>query len=1205
MRLSGTQLDLSATDLSNFLACRHRTALDMAVALGTEKRPPKYEDPLLEILWQRGLEHEQRYVEKLKAQGLTVTDLRDIQDRDEHVAKTREAIEAGIDVIVQGALRDGRWFGLPDVLRKVSPRAESREPNASRLLKGTRRAEYEVVDTKLSRDTKTGTILQLGLYSEMLALVQGSRPERFCVVTPYAEHEYRLDDFAAYVRMVRRQMLATVEMTPEAIAEAHYPEPVDHCGICHWSQKCDRKRHDDDHLSLVAGISRIQRRELEGRKVKTLEQLAAYPLDGFRKPKPKRGSVETYLKVREQARIQLESRQQGKVLFELRPMERKKDFDGNDLPYDEGLCRLPEPSPGDVFLDLEGDPFAGDMFSDNAGREYLFGVVTLEERREPRTERRVSLEGHTRRREPVYQAFWAFTEREEREAFERMMDLIMQRLALHPDMHVYHYAPYEPSAFKRLMGRHVTRERDLDALLRAGKFVDLYGVVRQGLRVGTERYSIKNLEPLYGFEREVRLADANRCLREIEKALELDAPELIPGEVREAVRGYNEDDCVSTLRLRDWLEQVRLEHIAKGWDIPRPAPAQEEVKELTDFEKKVAGLRKKLLKGVPEGAEEQDEEQRARWLLAYLLDYHNREDKAVWWEYFRLRELPEEDLVDEPRAIVGLEFVKRIHVKRYKSGKPTGSVTDRYRYPAQEMEIERGELHLRQKESSKLGKLAALDRDARTVDIEKGPAKADVHPSVVFEHTRIPPAVIEESLFLIAERVIADGEVSVKKGAADRVGRALLRALPPRRTSGAWTPIRDGDTIVDNLKRAALELDHCVLPVQGPPGAGKTYVGARMICALVAAGKKVGVAGFSHKAIRKLLEEVVLSSRASARDLQLSVGHRGDAEDYPDGTDGIATFTDNGDARDALASGDVQVLGGTTWLWARPDMEGAVDVLFVDEAGQLALANVLAASPSASSIVLLGDPQQLTQPTKGSHPEGVGCSALEHVLRGHKTVPHDRGVFLPLTWRLTPKMTEFTSEVFYERRLASREGLDAQRIVIPSAKREGSAVALFDQGLFVVKATHDGNRTSSIEEIELVADLVKRLTHRGVTWTDAKGKAHQMRGEDVLIVAPYNAQVSRLKEELEGTGARVGTVDKFQGQEAPVVVYSMATSRPEDAPRGMEFLYSMNRLNVATSRARCAAVVVASERLFEPECRTVRQIKLASALCRYRELSVG
>ena len=1138
MRYLNGDLTLAATDLSNFLSCRHRTALDMEAAAGLRKRP-YFDDPLLELLFQRGTDHEKSYVDSLRDGGREVIDLTSIMDREALVAATLRAMREGADVIVQGGLASQQWFGKPDLLQRVA------RPSALGDW------SYEVSDTKLALETRAGTVLQLGLYSEMLASAQGVSPEYFHVVTPDPDEpvqSYRVDDYAAYFRLVRDQMAATVTRPSGDIAAAFYPEPVDHCDICPWSAPCRDKRRADDHLSLVAGISRNHRRELELRGVSTLSALANLPIPlGF---KPRRGSTESYVRVRDQARLQLQSRDLSVPLFELR-----------DLSDGQGLARLPEPSQGDVFLDLEGDHMGVE-----GGREYLFGLVTIGE------------DGT-----PTYRSWWGFSESDERVAFEAVMDLVTAQIAKHPEMHVYHYAPYEVSSFRRLMGRHATREEELDGMLREGRFVDLYAVVREGIRAGIEGYSIKNLEPLYGYEREIPLADAGRSLRALEYALATDRiHELVPA-VRNTVEGYNRDDCVSTLRLRDWLEARREAAIADGAEIARPTfESSEPTEKLSERILAVEALRTRLLAGIEEvpvvGTVEH-----GRWLLAYLLDFHRREAKSGWARYFELLAESDEGLTDAPEALMDLEFHSRIEIILHKkSKKPTGSVVDRYTYPPQEMEIRRND-GLKSRDGQSFGTVVAVDRDARTVDVRKGPAKAESHATAVVKHKFVSAASIEDAIAALGDSVASSSGLDGSSG----IVRALLLGEAPRLTAGAFHQ-RLGADVSAYAVEVVNKLDDTVLAIQGPPGSGKTYTGARMIRELVAQGKRVGVAGPSHKAICNLLVEVV----KCANGVDVRVGHKAgdDAEDLPDG---ISPVADGDAAAAALTEGELNVIGGTAWLWSSPDLAHSVDVLFIDEAGQVPLANAIAMSGAARSLVLLGDPQQLDQPQKGSHPDGVDASVLQHVLGDHLTIPADRGIFLPITWRLSPAICEFTSEMFYESRLESKDTLIHQGLI--------GIDALAGSKLWYLDVAHEGCTSSCDEEVEAVLGLVTTLTSLGSRWIDGNEALDDITLQDILIVSPFNAQVSRLIERLPA-GSRVGTVDKFQGQEAPVVIYSMATSRPEDAPRGMEFLYSPNRLNVATSRARCAVFVVANRRLFEPECRSPRQMKLANALCRYREM---
>ncbi len=1139
MRAQGTTIEISASDLSQFLGCRHRTGLELAVVRGM-LTAPTWVDPIIAVLQQRGFEHERGYADSLREQGLQVADLSDRVGADSLEASI-EAMRSGIDVILQPALRRGRWFGRPDILRRVD--------GVSKFGAWS----YEVFDTKLAKETRGGTVLQLALYSELLTVEQGTTPEYFSVVTPDPDspvQRYRTNDFAAYYRLIRSQLDATTVLEPRAITDANYPEQVEHCDVCRWWSVCDKRRHDDDHLSLVAGISHLQIRELRNAGVGTLASLAGLPLPlPF---KPRRGALETYERIHEQARVQLEGRLQGSPYHELLPIQEN-----------QGLARLPLPARGDIFLDLEGDPFARD-----GGREYLFGLVSVE------------ADGAS-----PYRSFWAHNDAEERLAFEAAMNVILELWATNPTMHVYHYAPYEPSAFKRLMGRHATHEADIDRMLRAGLFVDLYAVVRHALRASVEKYSIKDLEPFFGFTRSVDLADARAHLRVVERALELNAVDAITKEDREAVEGYNRDDCVAALRLRDWLEGLRNGLEAGGPVIPRPEPGQGEPPEqLGEREKRVRALMASLAADVPPDVTERNGEQQARWLLANLLEWHRREDKTSWWEFFRLRDLSEDELMDERGAISGLN-----HIGRVEEGK-RGSPTDRYSFPAQDTEVGRGdELHV-PPEGAKFGSAAAIDTIQGTVDIKKRKDRAEHHPQAVFTNAIVDSKVLAAALTRIAEDVIARG-IDASSGPYC-AARDLLVGKPPRLSSGEFA-MRERETAVEFAVRIGPVLKETVLAIQGPPGSGKTFVGAKMICELVRRGLRVGVTAVSHKVIRNILNAVIKAAQETGQRIRCAEKVSEEGEESTT----IEEISDNSEILEQLRNRDIDVVGGTAWLWSREDAQDSLDVLLVDEAGQMSLANVLAVSTAAKSVVLLGDPQQLEQPQQGSHPDGTDVSALDHILGDSKTIPSERGIFLPVTWRLAPSICAFTSELFYESRLRSRDGLERQRLV-GTAPFEGA-------GLWAVRTDHEGNQNASPEEVSAIERIVSALLRPEAQWIDANDEAHALRPGDILVVAPYNAQVTLLGEALGPRGIRVGTVDKFQGQQAPVVIYSMATSKPEDAPHGMEFLYSPNRLNVATSRAQCVCILVASPRLFEPECRSPRQMQLANALCRYVELATS
>jgi len=1168
MKASTGDFLLSASDLSNHLACRHLTSLDFGVAVG-ERSAPEWRSPDLWVLQKRGLEHENAYVAYLAAQRLSVVDLRstsqteassavipeqetnyvpylaaegssvvDLSDPDieESVSEVEIAMRKGVDVIVQPTLVSGRWHGRADVLRRVD--------RPSKLGDWS----YEVHDCKLALETKATTILQLSLYSECLAAIQGEWPEYMHVVPPgdgFVCEQHRVSDYAAYYRYVKRCLEDAVGNNGSATDT--YPEPTPHCSICRWWAECDGQRRKDDHLSLVAGISRLQQKQLSTWDVNAVSSLAVFPLP--LKERPKHGSAGSYVRVREQARVQVTGRDQKKLVHEIL-----------DLNPEHGFFLLPEPSPGDMFFDLEGDPFIG-----GGGREYLFGFVADDD------------SGNS-----VYSSQWAVNAEQEKRAFEAFVDTVMARWAKCPAMHVYHFTGYESGALKRLMGRYATREDEIDRMLRAYLLVDLHTVTRRAVRASVEHYSLKALEPFYEFERKTPLEDARTALRQVQHALELGEAAQLDPTLQNTVAQYNGDDCHSTRRLRDWLETERFQLERNGHPVPRPArPDGAPSAVLDERQQRTAALGAALRNGIPADPAERNQQQAARWLLSHLLDWHRREVKSEYWEYYRLGSLSDEELLDERSGLAGLSFVERLSIERK-------IPTDRYSFEKQETDLRAGE-ELRAKEE-KIGKIVEIDLASRLVDIKKTKKTSEVHPTAVYAKNIGPTTdVLSNSLLRIGTWVEANGLDST---GPYRAARDLLLRLPPRLTGGSATLLAPGEQTLAAAKRVGTQLDHSILAIQGPPGAGKTYTGARMICELVRQGKRVGITATSHKVIRNLLDEVVKAAGEEKLTGLRCVQKVRDTDKPEHDPPHIQTTVETRETLAAFLAG-AQVLAGTAWLWAQEDYSEAVDVLFVDEAGQMSLANVLAVSQAAKSIVLLGDPQQLEQPLRGNHPAGADASALEHLLAGAKTMPPGMGIFLEKTWRMHPKLTQFTSEAFYEGRLRSRDGLENQAI--------NGHPWLGDSGLYYIPVEHKGNQNAAPEEVEIIVDLVSTLTKAEVRWIDDKGNGRDLQISDILVVAPYNTQVFDLAARLPC--ARVGTVDKFQGQQAPIVIYSMTTSSPEDAPRGMEFLYSLNRLNVATSRAKAMVVIVASPRLLEPECHTPRQMQLANALCRYAELA--
>ncbi len=1144
MQEIGDVMVLSPSDLTGFLACSHLTQLERMVAAGGVR--PRIDDPDAEALARRGDEHERAELARQRAEHADVVEIARPRSTLEGLraaeAATLAAMNGGAAVISQASFFDGRWRGHADFLLRVQIDTDLGPWG------------YEVADAKLARRAKPDALLQLCAYSEHVARLQGTYPERMEVITGDGERRrYRVADIIAYWRAARARLEAVVD----GGAVPTYPERIGHCDVCSWAEVCDERRRADDHLSLVAGMRRGAITALDHEGVTTAAGLAARPL-GARLAGVGQASAD---RMREQARLQLQQRADGQVRYELLVPAGEGDEEGDEAKAEaRGLELLPSPSPGDLFFDIEGDPWVGE-----AGLEYLWGVVATPAGAPPR-----------------YRAFWAHSPAEEKAAFEAFVDLVVVGLEADPSMHVYHYAPYEATALKKLMGRYGTREAEVDRLLRGEVLVDLYRVVRQGVRVSQEGYGLKKLEPLYLAARQGGITDGGSSIAAYEGWLECHDPGILA-----ELRDYNEIDCRSTLALREWLEERRAELVTlTGVDPGRPEPGDGLPPEAqAQTEARTAALAARLMVGLPDDGGGRSPEQQARWLLSHLLDWHRRECRPVWWAWYDRRGRSEEELADDHEAIAALTCVGEV-------GRVQRSVVHRYRFPPQEHKVSVGDDPLDPVTERSAGKVVAVDSTAGTIDLKRGLASTAPHPRALVPAKPIATAILRDAIARVAEHVLAGASDQPSVPGPYRAVLDLLAGRPPAvagHPPGA--PLAGArETGADAARRLVPLLAGAGLAVQGPPGSGKTHTGAGVIVDAIRRGARVGITGPSHRAIANLLTAACV--RADDEGVALTAVQRTNDEADLVRSRRVVRAEAPAAVVAALAAGIVDVVAGTAWLFAREDMVGALDLLVVDEAGQVPLANVVAMSGVAPDLVVLGDPQQLAQPAKGVHPPGAEASALGHVMAGAATVATDRGLFLDRSYRMHPQVCRFVSEVAYDGRLEADPACSLQRV------GEGPVVA--GSGLRWLPVASEGNRTASRQEAQAVAAVVEALVGR--IYTDHQGSQRRLALDDVLVISPYNAQVARLSAVL-AEGARVGTVDRFQGQEAPVVVYSMAASSADDVARGVDFLFSLNRLNVAVSRARALAVLVCNPALLHARGTNPEQLRLVNALCRFTELA--
>ena len=1079
----------SPSDLVTFLECSHTTFLS-----SKGESTSKNNDAFNALLKQKGFEHEQSYLQTLRDQGLSVVEIAKDVKLAARVQATTQALRNGADVIFQAVLHDGCWRGDTDLLLKCN--TPSKLGNHS----------YEVLDAKLARSPEPKHIIQLCAYSKLLEKLQGVRPVKMHLLTgDDNKHSFKVSDYFYYYRWAKKRFMDYVQRIPKQ----SYPQPCNHCKICHWKEHCDAQWQRDNHLSLIADISKAQHDKLVAAGITSVAQLAAIP-EGHHIAK-------TFAQLREQASLQTYKQTTGKNKYKIL-----------DKSEGKGFSRIPPPQPGDLFFDVEGDPLCPQ------GLVYLFGIYYLDAEQNEN-----------------FKPFWAHDHEQEKEAFCQLMQFFVKHLEQHPKAYIYHYSHCETTELKRLAGRYAAYEEQLDNLLRADKFIDMYVVVREGIRISEPRYSLKNLETFYMPKRAETVTTAADSVVAYNKWL-VTKDDCYLKEIAD----YNEQDCKSTKLLRDWLIKI-----AGGVSFTDDA-SDESDKESTDKqERKERELEYEEYCQRLQASSAQSSAVRER--IMHLLEFHRREDKPQWRRILARRNKSLQELIDDSECIANL--------KQYgERQKEKNSWLYTYKFPSQEYKLKVGDKVLDASTKwDNAGKIHTLDEDKQQVQLKH--TKHLPSELAIGSGRPFPTKDQRAALYHLADRLLTDTNYT-------GVEIELLQKAKPR------TSFVTHRTLQTKVLQAVSGLEQSYLFIQGPPGTGKTQIAAETVAELLKQGKKIGISANSHKVIHNLLERI--EEIAKQRGISFHGIKKASKNNSESFFENEAFIVNKEKTEDITA--DAGLFAGTSWLFTNKKFCVELDYLFIDEASQVALADVLAMSRCAQNIVLIGDQMQLGQPIQGTHPGESGLSVLEFLQGESATIAATQGVFLNKTYRLRPSICKFISNVFYDSRLQTEASTSTRSLHLQGVAN------LPDDGIAVVPAEHDGCGQKSEAEGEIIRNMFDELL--GKPCHDGE-KVRALTVEDILVIAPYNVQVNYLRSQLR-PGARVGTIDKFQGQEALVVLISMTTSSAEYLPRNIEFLFSPNRLNVALSRAQCLAVVALSPQLLSIPCRKVEQLQLVNNFCR-------
>ncbi len=1166
------ELVYSPSDLTLFMRSTFASWMDR-LALQDSSLKKSEADPMMDLLAKKGTTHETDFLQSLIEQYGEQNVARISSNKDTAAQATIDAMRAGFDVIFQAYLERDAFKGFADFLIK--------RPGQSAL--GD--FYYEVWDTKLSKSTRPYFIIQLCCYNWMLEPLQDFLADDIVVVLGDRSDDGspRLDRIRAtahysYFKALKAQFL---EFQNDFTGNTDQrPDPAFCNDFGNWGEIAESILQTSDSLSIVANIRKSQIKKLHAAGINTLEALVntdALTIKGM--------DLKIFERLKGQAKIQLSSRGKEIPLFKILESEAGK-----------GLKGLPAKSEMDVYFDIEGHP----LF--DGGLEYLWGVSYDS----PSTDPLGTLY--------PFKDWWAHDRAQEKLAFEGFIDWVYARWQQEPSMHVYHYASYEITAINKLANREQTRLDEVAELLTNNVFIDLYRLVQTGLLIGEPKYSIKNVEHLYRERRNTTVANGGDSVvfyegwraeggseQWLESSNGYAAWSKDPSSFDwtlwpklDSIRTYNIDDCESTLQLVHWLRQIQhengIQYEAKS-DALLIEKARTDKQNQNQLDRQALTARQQALIQQQLNDPELKIDEHAS-LLVSLLQFYIRERKPSSFAYLQRQDKSDEDLLEYDTVI----FDVKIETTEHKGSKIHCSATFSIDQPLRTDKIKAATI---KNTNVKVTQLTFEDKDAyRTlVSFELAAEYSEAlkqQPLVLFgDEAYIDTSGLEKRLCEITETYFKTRQLS---GAL----RTLLGREIPRI---AQTPLPISRTLIPEdapymqaIIRAVQGLDDTVLCIQGPPGAGKTYTAQHVIEALIRAGKRVGVMSNSHAAIMNLLEPLAkdlphaLIAKVGGYPTQAAFTEKFPAAQYPG-----FRFRVSMDFTKAEPYESFDVVGATVYNFVKKNAYDApLDYLFVDEASQVALANLVVASGATRNIILMGDQMQLEQPIQGAHPGDAGLSALNFMLGDHAVIPQDRGIFLERTYRMHPKVCAPLSEIVYEGKLQADAPNKNQAILLERPK-----LLTKESGILTLWLDHDGNTQSSEEEAAVINTLLAELKTGSFRNKDNEIEAILL-ARDVLVVAPYNMQVNLLKERLPAD-IRIGTIDKFQGQEAPVVIISMAVSDIEESPRGLDFIFDMNRLNVAVSRAKALAIIVASKKLRQVTVSNIRQMEMAGLFLRLTE----